>query len=366
MNCTRAARRSGSTTSSGACSNGSISTSCSPAPGSATRPRPGWRRSSSGWPQLHTAFSQNVLADESNWVLWLRAEQDLAGLPASVRDAAKGVAVERGDPDAWAITTSRSIVVPFLTFSDRRDLREQAYRAWKARGENDGEHDNRPIAREILKLRTEQARLMGYPSYADFALVDRMAGTPAAVQQLLQRVWEPAKARAREEYSALQAQAAAMGQPTTLEPWDWRYYAEKVRQARYDVDDAQVKPYFPLERVAEAAFDCAHRLFGVQFVARPDLKAYHPDVRVYEVRRGERTVAVFLHDNFARSTKRSGAWMSALPLAVARRRRGRFRSSSTTTTSPRPRAASRRCCRSTTCARCSTSSATACTACCRT
>ena len=261
--------------------------------------------------QLHTAFSQNVLADETKWVLWLRTEQDLAGLPASVRDAAKGVAVERGDPDAWAITTSRSIVVPFLTFSDRRDLREQAYRAWKARGENDGEHDNRPIAREILKLRTEQARLMGYRSYADFALVDRMAGTPAAVQQLLERVWEPAKARAREEHSALQAQAAAMGQPTTLEPWDWRYYAEKVRQARYDVDDAQVKPYFPLERVAEAAFDCAHRLFGLQFVARPDLKAYHPDVRVYEVRRGERTVAVFLHDNFARSTKRSGAWMSA-------------------------------------------------------
>ena len=261
--------------------------------------------------ELHTAFSQNVLADESSWVLQLRTEQDLAGLPASVRDAAKGVAVERGEPDAWAITTSRSLVVPFLTFSDRRDLREQAYRAWKARGEHEGEHDNRPVAREILKLRTEQARLMGYPSYADFALVDRMAGTPAAVQQLLQRVWEPAKVRARQEYLALQAQAAAMGHATALEPWDWRYYAEKVRQARYDVDDAHVKPYFPLERVAEAAFDCAHRLFGVQFVARPELKAYHPDVRVYEVRRDERTVAIFLHDNFARSTKRSGAWMSA-------------------------------------------------------
>ncbi|HET9023974.1 MAG TPA: M3 family metallopeptidase [Burkholderiaceae bacterium] len=261
--------------------------------------------------QLHTAFTQNVLADESGWVLWLRGEYDLAGLPASVRNAAKGVAVERGEPDAWAITTSRSLVVPFLTYSDRRDLREQAYRAWKARGEHDGEHDNRPIAREILKLRTEQARLMGYPSYADYALVDRMAGTPAAVQRLLARVWEPAKARAREEYAALQAQAAELGHPTDLEPWDWRYYAEKVRQARYDVDDAHVKPYFRLERVAEAAFDCAHRLFGVQFVARPDLPAYHPDVRVYEVRRDERTVALFLHDNFARSTKRSGAWMSA-------------------------------------------------------
>ena len=259
---------------------------------------------------LHTAFAQNVLADESSWVLWLRSEADLAGLPASVRDAAKGVAVERGQPDAWAITTSRSLVVPFLTFSDRRDLRQQAYAAWKGRGEHDGEHDNRPIAREILALRGEQARLMGYASYADYALVDRMAGTPAAVQQLLQRVWEPAKARAREEYAALQAQAAALGQPTALEPWDWRYYAEKVRQVRYDVDDAHVKPYFPLERMVEAAFDCAHRLFGVRFVARPDLELYHPDVRAYEVQRDGKSIAVFLHDNFARSTKRSGAWMS--------------------------------------------------------
>ncbi len=261
--------------------------------------------------ELHTAFSQNVLHDESSWVLWLRSEEDLAGLPTSVRDAAKGVAVERGEPDAWAITTSRSLVVPFLTFSERRDLRQLAYTAWKARGAHDGEHDNRPIAREILRLRSEQARLMGYASYADYALVDRMAGTPDAVRELLQRVWEPAKARAREEYAMLQAQAAALGQPTALEPWDWRYYAEKVRQARFDVDDAQVKPYFPLDRMAEAAFDCAHRLFGVRFVARPDLKAYHPDVRVYEVQRDGRTVALFLHDNFARSSKRSGAWMSA-------------------------------------------------------
>ncbi|MDH4114277.1 MAG: M3 family metallopeptidase [Burkholderiaceae bacterium] len=261
--------------------------------------------------ELHTTFSQNVLADEAGWVLWLATEQDLAGLPASVRDAARSAATERGRPDAWAITTSRSLVVPFLTFSDRRDLRQRAYVAWKARGESDGAHDNRPIAREILKLRTEQARLLGYASYADYALVDRMAGAPAAVLQLLQRVWEPARAKARDEYAALQAQAAALGHSTELEPWDWRYYAEKVRQVRYDVDDAQVKPYFPLDRVAEAAFDCAHRLFGVRFVERPDLKAYHPDVRVYEVQRDGRTLAIFLHDNYARSTKRSGAWMSA-------------------------------------------------------
>jgi peptidyl-dipeptidase Dcp len=261
--------------------------------------------------ELHTAFSQNVLADESNWALWLENESDLAGLPESVRDAAKNVAVQRGRPEAWAITTSRSLVVPFLTFSERRDLRQQAYVAWKSRGEHAGEHDNRPIARETLKLRAEQARLLGYATYADYALVDRMAGTPDAVLQLLQKVWEPAKARAREEYAALQQQARVLGQPDSIEPWDWRYFAEKVRQARYDVDDAQVKPYFPLEQVTEAAFDCAQRLFGIRFVARADLKAYHPDVRVYEVQRDGRPIAIFLHDNFARPTKRSGAWMSA-------------------------------------------------------
>jgi peptidyl-dipeptidase Dcp len=261
--------------------------------------------------ELQTAFSQNVLGDESDWVLWLRNEDDLAGLPESVRDAARSVAVQRGEPQAWAITTSRSLVVPFLAFSDRRGLREQAYAAWKTRGEHAGERDNRPVAREILKLRTEQARLLGYANYADYALVDRMAGTPGAVHDLLNRVWEPAKARAREEHAALTAEAAALGDATDIEPWDWRYYAEKVRQRKFDVDDAQVKPYFALERVAEAAFDCAHRLFGIRFVLRPDLRAYHPDVRVYEVRRGDSTIAIFLHDNFARPSKRSGAWMSA-------------------------------------------------------
>jgi peptidyl-dipeptidase Dcp len=261
--------------------------------------------------ELQTAFAQNVLADESDWVMWLRTEDDLAGLPASVRDAARSVAVQRGEPQAWAITTSRSLVVPFLTFSDRRDLRQQAHAAWKTRGEHAGDRDNRPVAQEILKLRTEQAGLMGYANYADYALVDRMAGTPGAVHELLNRVWEPAKAKARQEHAALAAQAAALGHATDIEAWDWRYLAEKVRQENYDVDDAQVKPYFALERVAEAAFDCAHRLFGIRFVVRPDLGAYHPDVRVYEVQRGDRTIAIFLHDNFARPSKRSGAWMSA-------------------------------------------------------
>ncbi len=193
--------------------------------------------------------------------------------------------MQRGARRAWMITLSRSLIVPFLTFSDRRDLREQAFEAWTRRGENAGAHDNRPIAREILALRNEQARLHGYANYADYALVDRMAGTPAAVAGLLAQVWEPAKAKAAAERDALRGDGAFAAAPThPIEPWDWRYYAEKVRQARYDVDDAELKPYFPLERMIEAAFDCAQRLFGIRFVARPDLPVYHPDVRVYEVR----------------------------------------------------------------------------------
>jgi peptidyl-dipeptidase Dcp len=206
----------------------------------------------------------------------------------------------------------RSLIVPFLTFSDRRDLREQAFNAWTRRGENDGEHDNRPVAREILALRNEQARLHGYRHYADYALVDRMAGTPEAVARLFQQIWEPAKARAAEERDALREVAAAEGTTHAIEPWDWRYYAEKVRKARYHIDDAELKAYFPLDRMLGAAFDTAHRLFGLNFIERADLRAYHADVRIFEVRGSDdRVIGVFLSDNYARPTKRGGAWMSA-------------------------------------------------------
>ena len=263
---------------------------------------------------LTTRFTQNVLHDEAEGCLWLHDEADLAGLPDSLRAAARSAAEQRGQPAAWAITLSRSLVVPFLTFSTRRDLRQQAYAAWKTRGEHAGEHDNRPLARRILALRNEQARLHGYASFADFALVDRMAGTPAAVRDLLQRVWEPAKAAALRERAALEAMAQADG-IRAIEPWDWRFYAERVRQQRYDIDDAQVKPYFSLDRMLAAAFDCAGRLFGLTFTERPEIETYHPDVRAFEVRRRDhgqdRIVGLFLSDNFARPSKRSGAWMSA-------------------------------------------------------
>jgi peptidyl-dipeptidase Dcp len=262
--------------------------------------------------ELTTRFGQNVLADESSFQLILKTDAEAAGLPDFVRAATTQAALDRGIEEGLLVTLSRSHVVPFLTFSERRDLREQAWRAWTTRGEHAGPHDNRAIAREILALRREQARLHGSASYADYALADTMAGSQAAVTALLAQVWEPAKARAAEELESLKALALSRGENLRLEPWDWRYYAEKLRQVRYALDEATVKPYFPLSRMVEAAFDCAQRLFGISFTPKPDVAAYHPDVKVYEVRAADDSlIGVFLHDNFARSSKRSGAWMSS-------------------------------------------------------
>jgi peptidyl-dipeptidase Dcp len=257
-----------------------------------------------------TAFAQNVLADESAYRLALRDERDLAGLPGFVRAAAREAAAQRG-LDGHVITLSRSLIVPFLTYSERRDLREQAWRAWVTRGEHAGAHDNRALVREILALRHEQARLHGHATYADYALVDRMAGEPAAVHRLLDDVWSRALQATQREQAALEALRREHGVAEALEPWDWRYWAEKLRQRDFQVDDAEVKPYFPLEAMVAAAFDCAGRLFGLRFTPRPDLPVYHPDVQAYEVHDAQgREVGLFLHDNFARPTKRSGAWMN--------------------------------------------------------
>ena len=262
---------------------------------------------------LTTRFAQNVLHDESSYMLELTSEADLAGLPDFVRAAARQAAADRGR-DGHVITLSRSLVVPFLTFSERRELREMAWRAWTSRGEHDGENDNREVARRILALRNEQARLHGQTSFADYALADTMAGQRTAVQGLLDEVWPRALKAVQLEREALEgAMLAAGAGGLALEAWDWRYWAEHVRVARYAVDDAEVKPYFQLERVVEAAFDCAGRLFGLSFKPRPDLPVYHSDVKAYEVSDAKGAlVGVFLQDNFARTTKRSGAWMSAL------------------------------------------------------
>ena len=263
--------------------------------------------------QLTTRFAQNVLHDESSWQLPLASEAELVGLPAFVRGAARQAAAERG-LEGHVITLARSLIVPFLTFSERRDLRETAWRAWTSRGEHAGEHDNRELVRDILRLRQEQARLHGHASYADFALTDTMAGTRQAVQGLLDQVWPRALDSAeRERQALLRAMQQAGAGASALEPWDWRYWAEKVRRSTYALDDAEIKPYFELGRVVLAAFDCAQRLFGLRFTRRDDIPVYHPDVVAYEVHDATGALrGIFLQDNFARPAKRSGAWMSAL------------------------------------------------------
>ena len=264
--------------------------------------------------ELNTRFAQNVLAAESGYQLRLTTEDELAGLPGFVCAAARQAALDRGLAEGvHVITLSRSLILPFLSFSARRDLREAAWRAWVGRGDDTGDTDNRGLCREILQLRAEQATLHGHACYADFALEDTMARTQTAVMGLLERVWHPAlAAQAREREAVLGAMAAA-GATHALEPWDWRFYAEQARRARFELDEAEVKPYFPLDRMVAAMFDCASRLFGLQFKARPDIAGYHADVRAYEVFDADGSLrGLFLQDNFARPAKRSGAWMNAL------------------------------------------------------
>ena len=257
--------------------------------------------------ELGTSFTQNLLADERDWFMPL---DDFAGLPEFVIDAARLAGEEKG-ADGPVVTLSRSLIVPFLQFSTRRDLREKAYKAWTARGANGGETDNREIAAEILKLREERATLLGYESFAAYKLETEMAGTPEAARDLLMQVWTPAKSQADADARILAEMMAADGVNGPLEPWDWRFYAERRRKALHDLDEAQLKPYFQLDRMIDAAFDCANRLFGLDF-APADVPLYHPDCRAWEVTRNGQHIALFIGDYFARSSKRSGAWCSAM------------------------------------------------------
>jgi peptidyl-dipeptidase Dcp len=260
---------------------------------------------------LGTQFGQNVLSDEKSFTLVLDGEDDLAGLPEFVRAAAARAAEDRGLKGKHVITLSRSSIEPFLQFSKRRDLRERAFLAWVRRGENDGPSDNRPIIAETIALRAERARLLGYDTFAGFRLADTMAKTPEAARELLETVWAPARRKAAGEEAALQALAAAEGGNFKIAAWDWRYYSEAVRKRRFDFDDTELKPYFQLDNMIEAAFFVANRLFGLTFIERHDLPIYHPDVRVWEVTRADgRQVGLFYGDYFARESKRSGAWMS--------------------------------------------------------
>jgi peptidyl-dipeptidase Dcp len=255
--------------------------------------------------EIGTTFGQNVLKDEADWSMKL-GEDELEGLPQFLIDAAKSEADRRG-VDGWVITLSRSSIEPFLTFSARRDLREKAFRAWANRGED----SNWPLINETVTLRAERARLLGFGSFAEYKLDDQMARTPENVRELLMAVWGPACARAAKEASALQDLAAEEGANIEIEPWDWRYYSEKVRKRDHDLDEAEIKPYLALDNVIEAAFDVAGRLFGLSF-APVDAPVPHPDARAWEVTRDGTHVALFIGDYFARASKRSGAWMSGL------------------------------------------------------
>jgi peptidyl-dipeptidase Dcp len=268
--------------------------------------------------ELHTRFADNVLADEEKYVLYLEEDQ-LGGLPDSLVAAAAAAAAERGKPGSWAILNTRSSMDPFLTYSDERELREQVWRTYYSRGDNGDEHDNNRIIAEILRLRDERVALLGYDNYAQWRLEDRMAKTPEQALELLEAVWPAALGRVKEEVAAMQAIADRAGAGITIRPWDYRYYAEKVRQDRYDLDSDQVKQYLQLEKLREAMFYVAGELFGFEFtpVAEGAVPVFHPDVRVWEVtgrESGEHVgqhVGLWYLDPYARQGKRSGAWANS-------------------------------------------------------
>jgi peptidyl-dipeptidase Dcp len=262
---------------------------------------------------LFTNFSQNVLSDEETYTVVIESEADLAGLPDSVRASAAAAAEERKLPGKWVINNTRSAVEPFLSFAARRDLREKVWRNFVGRGDNDGQHDNNAIITEILLLRAERAKLLGYATHAHWRLQNSMAKTPEATLELMEAVWTPALARVKEEVADMQAIVKREGGQFAIAPWDYRYYAEKVRKAKYDLDENEIKPYLQLDRLRDGLFWVAGELFDFEFVPISGIPVYHPDVSVWEVknRTTKKHVGLWYFDPFARAGKQSGAWMNS-------------------------------------------------------
>jgi peptidyl-dipeptidase Dcp len=262
---------------------------------------------------LYTKFSQNVLAEETDQFIVLKSEEELAGLPQSLRDAAAAAAETKKQPGTWVIMNTRSSIDPFLSYSDRRDLREKAWRMFVNRGDNGGEHDNNAIITDILQLRAERAKLLGFPTHAHWRLENSMAKNPERAMELMEAVWKPAVARVHEEVADMQALADKEGAKIKIEPWDYRYYMEKVRKAKYDLDQNEVKPYLQLEKLREGIFWVAGELFNFNFTPVTNVPVAHPDVRVWEVtdKTSKKHIGLWYFDPYARAGKRSGAWMNA-------------------------------------------------------
>ena len=261
---------------------------------------------------LFTSFNQNVLADETDYVLVLENVADLAGLPASLRSAAAAAAKARGHEGKWAVLNTRSSMEPFLTYSDRRDLREKVWRTFYSRGDHGDAKDTKKIISEILKLRAERAKLLGYQTHAHWRLENTMAKTPEKAMELMEAVWSPAVARVREEVADMQAIADKEREKIRIAPWDYRYYAEKVRKAKYDLDENEIKPYLQLEKLREGMFWVAGELLGFRFTPLTGVPVCQPDIRVWEVKDAAgRHVGLWYFDPYARPGKRSGAWMNA-------------------------------------------------------
>ena len=263
---------------------------------------------------LFTRFGQNILSDEEHNFVVLESKEDLAGLPAGFLTSAASAAAERDMPGKWVVLNTRSSVEPFLTYSTRRDLRHTVFDKFVNRGDEGDEHDNNAIIAEILALRAQRAKLLGFETHAHWRLQNTMAKTPERTLELMNAVWAPAVARAHEEVADMQAIADAEGAGVKIEPWDYRYYAEKVRKARYDLDENEIKPYLQLDSMREAMFWTAGQLYGLHFaeLTPGTVPVYHPDVRVWEVKdRDGRHLGLYYFDPFARNGKRSGAWMNA-------------------------------------------------------
>jgi peptidyl-dipeptidase Dcp len=261
---------------------------------------------------LYTDFKQNVLADEEGLCTFVDKESELEGLSDDVRKAAAAAAERRGKKGQWAFDNTRSSVEPVLTYAKNRALREKVWRHYVRRGDNGDSHDNKRIITEILKLRLERARLLGYPTHAHYRLEDTMAKSPDRAMSLMEAMWKPAVARVKEEVREMEAVAKKEGATAKIAPWDYRYYAEKVRKAKYDLDEDSVKPYLQLEKLREGMFWVAGELLGLSFKEVTGVETYHPDVRVFEVKGpGDKLVGLWYFDPYARAGKQSGAWMNA-------------------------------------------------------